>query len=235
MKYFLLFLFLFSQGAADVYGIRIDGDEVFYNREEGESLDVLSDRISSYLAGVDKTMPESVKAEIMKTSLEDFPNISAKSLEWVRDNIDLGEEKDPGLLKAFKDVVKWSGIRGDDIAAILRLAFHADIHKREFVISDSISDRIIAWRETTTPEVKYSPSGQGEINWAWKLESTKKRKYGVLHVGIDLKKRTFVCYESDVGLYFPEGETMERIYAEIVQEPDMAGIWLGKGFKDRGK
>lgn len=235
MKYFLLFLLLFSHGFIDVYGIRIDGDEVFYNGEEAESMDALSDRISRYLEGVCKTMPESVKDEIVKTSLEDLPNVSEKSLDWVRDHIDLGTEIDPELLKAFRDVIKWSGIRGDDIPAILRLAFHAHLHEREFFISDSISDRIIGWRETSTPEVKYSPSGQGEINWAWKLESTKKRKHGVLHVGIDLKKRTFICYESDVGLYFPEGETMERIYREIVQEPDMAGIWLGKGFKESGE
>ena len=198
-------------------------------------MDALSNQLSSYFSGVIKTMPDSVKTEIANASLEDYSKISEKSQEWVTDHIDGGYEIDSGLLKAFHDVVKWSGINGHDIPAILRLTFHAYIHKKDLVISDKISDCIIWWRETSTPEVKYSPSGHGEINWAWKLESTKKRKHGVLHVGIDLKKRTFICYESDVGLYFPEGETMERIYREIVQEPDQAGIWLGKGFQDQSK
>jgi hypothetical protein len=68
----------------------------------------------------------------------------------------------------------------------------------------------------------------GRIDWIWTLEE-KSRPHGVMHVGIEVERRNFVCYERSLGIYFPEGDKLERIYREIVQNSEMAGGHLGIG------
>jgi hypothetical protein len=50
-----------------------------------------------------------------------------------------------------------------------------------------------------------------------------------MHVGLDVKKRNFICFERNLGVYIPEGEKLERIYREIVQVPAMARDHIGLG------
>lgn len=231
MKKFLLCLLLFAHGVTGAHGFRFDGDEVYFNKEEAESMDLLSERLSRYFSSAEEQIPESLKAEILKLKSPKFYELPLESQELFRVHIELAASSDPEVSKSIIDVWKWSGLKVGDAADIKWLAFYAHLHKQDYDISESVADSMIMWREATPPEVRFSPDGRGEIKWIWLLESSKKRQNGTLHVGIDLKKRTFICYESDLGLYFPEGEVMERIYREIVQEPEMAGIWLGKGFK----
>jgi hypothetical protein len=165
---------------------------------------------------------------MMNIKPTDFSKTSEKTIAWLEQN--LNYENDVDLLKAVKVVEKFSKIHAVDVEGVVWGAFWEYLHKQRLKLPDKVANYIILWREENSPNIKLSPNGLGEINWLWKLPSTRKRKYGILHVGIDLKKRTFICFESDIGLYFPEGETMERIYTEIVQEPNMAGIFVGKGF-----
>jgi len=50
-----------------------------------------------------------------------------------------------------------------------------------------------------------------------------------MHVGLDVGKRTFICCDRRAGVFFPEGEIMERIYREIVQDQAIAGDHIGVG------
>jgi len=225
--FFLSFVVLFVMSSA--HGYRFSGDEVFFTTDESNEIVVLSDELSKHNQRVSDEMPDDVRDDIIKNEGK-MLSLSEESSKWISDN--LVHSLDDGLSESIDAVVKWSAIHDDDRHAIVINSFGKHVINQPFVLFDEISNYLMYWRENRTPNVQFSPNGLGRINWVWSL-SVNKRKFGQLHVGIDEVKRTFICYESDVGLYFPEGETMERIYTEIVQNPERAGIFLGKGLKER--
>jgi len=180
-------------------------------------------------------MPDNVRAYLSSiaraNSMHDLKD--KDSVVWIHSHIIIGRDQD---LKECIDKLMSSlallgdKIHGGDVASILANSFFALWNKEDFNLDNSIRDSAIYWRQHSTPPARVSLDGLNRISWTWKLE-VESREYGVLHVGIDEKKRTLLCYEYPVGLYFPEGEIMERIYREIVQDQDMAGQLIGVGRK----
>lgn len=72
------------------------------------------------------------------------------------------------------------------------------------------------WNENSDPPIRFAPDGQGSIRWVWRLEN-KSRIHGIIHVGIDKRTGRFLCYEYPIGVYYPEGPVLERIFFEIVR------------------
>lgn len=192
----------------------------------------LASEINSFQKEMIHRMPDNVRKDILAASDPiNIYNLSEDSQKWVGQNIANGVSE--GISKYFDLLsveLRLSGDRlGDeDYSAILEQSFFHQVRTSPFNLEEEILHYANYWREHTTPNVRLSPNGLGEIDWRWQL-SVAERPDGVLHVGIDRKKRTFICYERTVGIYFPEGDVMERIYAEIVQDPNMAGEFVGKG------
>ena len=134
---------------------------------------------------------------------------------------------------AYKTLNLWADVESGYENGILFDALTEYIKTKDIKNFDAIVTlSILRYRESKKPNIQYSPDGKNSISWLWQLK-VDTREYGCLHVGIDEVKRNFLCYEADVGLYYPEGETLERIYCEIIQDPVMASMWLGKGRKEK--
>jgi hypothetical protein len=190
------------------------------SRYQNEAVKKMPDKVRSYLSGLDK--PKSIH------DLKD-----EESIRWIHTNIIHGGDADlEECIEKLISSLALSGdkVHGDDISSMLEDSFFALLNSEDFDLEKSIRNDAIYWREHSKPSVKVSPDGLNTIDWIWEL-AVESREHGVLHVGIDEKKRTFICYEHPVGVYFPEGETMERIYREIVQDPDMARHYIGVGRK----
>jgi hypothetical protein len=198
-----------------------------------KTLDLLGKSISRHQSKAINEMPGNVRSYLSSIinpkkiyDLED-----EDSMLWIHTHIINGRDQN---LKESIDrmmaslALSGDRIHGDDVSSILEDHFFALWNKEEFDLEDSIRGYAEHWRERSKPSVRLSPDGLNPIEWIWELE-VESRKHGVLHVGIDTKKRTFICYEYPLGLYFPEGEIMERIYREIVQDQDMAQHHIGVG------
>jgi hypothetical protein len=179
-------------------------------------------------------IPEDVRNELSKCKDQgDILKSPDYVQKWVNENISYFSDVETAQAfnRLTEDVLK-SGdyIDGDAISQILELSFLSMLNGKPFDLNKSITDTVAYWRENRTPNIKFSPQGLGKIQWTWKIRELTRYE-GVIHVGLDIKKRTFICYEYGKGLYFPEGDIMERIYSEIVQDPIMAGTHIGKGRK----
>jgi hypothetical protein len=202
---------------------------------EENTLESLEKIIYEYQEKAIEGMPKSVRSHLLSIdkpkSIHDLKD--KDSVIWFEKHIIYGGGLELSeCIKKLESSLALSGdrINGEDLLSIKSDSFFALWNKEDFNLSESIRSYAIYWREHSKPPVRVSPDGQNPIDWIWGLE-VKSREHGVLHVGLDEKKRTFVCYEYPVGLYFPEGETMERIYREIVQNPDMALHYIGLGRK----
>ncbi|RYZ82295.1 MAG: hypothetical protein EOP06_21935 [Proteobacteria bacterium] len=200
-----------------------------------ETLDLLDESMSRYHKKLIEKMPDEVRLRL--ASLDKPKSIyelkDTESILWFHNHVKVGGDEE--LIKSveklrFELAVSGDKIHGDDVGSIFESSFFATWNKEDFDLKESIVKFAIYWRERTTPAQQLSPDGMNPIGWHWQLD-VESREDGVMHVGIDQKKRTFICYEHTVGIYFPEGETLERIYREIVQNPDMAGEFVGKGRK----
>jgi hypothetical protein len=226
--YILLIITIFTATVLNVYSHVIDGDSVKFSEEDVIQIDELHRNLIKYNDSQRNKIPDFIKKEILENE-GDFKKIPDKSSEWISINVSSNVNEE--IARSIKLLMSWSGLHQDDISSLFGLSFCKQVANRPFNIFEFVSDHILYWREHGKPDVKLSPNGNGRIMWLWNL-NTNKRKFGNIHVGIDEKKRHFVCFESDLGLYFPEGEMMERIYSEIIQEPDVAGIHLGKGRRE---
>ena len=118
----------------------------------------------------------------------------------------------------------------DDMSGVILETFWCKRHGKDLRIEERVDYYNAYWQETKEPEIEVAPEGKGKIRWIWKLE-VPSRPHGILHVGMDLKTRRFVCFEHATGIYYPEGAVLERIRTEIVQDPLMAGSQLGQGLR----
>jgi hypothetical protein len=176
-------------------------------------------------------IPNDVKNELIKCKdRNDINKTPVHVQQWISDNVsnltDIETAESFGNMAAYLRE-KGDYIHGDDVSVMLESAFLSKLNGKQYDLEKYIIETVIYWRENKTPDVKYSPLGLGEIKWIWKLDQPARIK-GVVHVGIDKTKRVFICYEHGKGLFFPEGDILERIYAEIVQDPSMAGSHIGK-------
>lgn len=118
----------------------------------------------------------------------------------------------------------------DDMSSAVLGTFWCKRHGKDLRIEERVADYKAYWQEEKRPGIGVAPEGKGKIQWIWKLE-VSSRPHGVLHVGMDLKTRRFLCFEHQTGIFYPEGAVLERIRAEIVQNPDMAGSQVGQGLR----
>lgn len=205
-------------------GYEFHNDNVQFDEYEKSIIEDLSKELYQYHDKNYKDLPKELRAAIEKPGFTNYFELPEELGERFQFYLMSGEN----LRVHFGKLYRWCKIHSDDGAWIMWESLLDYINKRDFELDAQIAKHMLIYRENTHPEFALSPNGQGKIHWAWRLP-TDKRKYGIIHVGIDEKKRTFLCYECGVGIYFPEGDVMERIYTEIVQDPDSAGIWLGKG------
>ena len=157
-----------------------------------------------------------------------FQTGSESSQIWIHQNF--SQFRDDGDIKvALKfEVLKMP----DAISQILTQTFWCKVHGQAYFLNDKLKSIGAYWKERECPKVKLSPLGGGKIEWYWQLDS-HERPDGILHVGVDLKTRMFLCYEINKGIYFPTGMVLERIRSEIVQNEVVAGDRLGKGYLDK--
>ncbi len=192
--------------------------------------DVLLDNLSRQIAKLDDEKFKSISKDILRKisecpSPDDFAKLDLESQNWLHQNFD----NFGGNVKIGEAFSKLKEVRSDgDGYEILCESFWCRLNGKPFDLGKSVESIGIYWLEHDSPEIKFAPEGRGKVDWIWQLEVII-RPHGVLHVGIDTKTRRFLCYERMVGVYYPEGETLERIYAEIVQDPIRAGIHIGKG------
>jgi hypothetical protein len=189
-------------------------------------LDVLSRQIAKFQDEKIKSMPKEILRKITEcTSPHDFTKLDLECQTWLRNNF----SNCGGNLELGETFSKLKEIRGDDDASmILAESLWCRLNGKPFDLAKAVESIGIYWLENESPEIKFAPEGKGKIDWIWKLD-VKNRLHGCLHVGIDTMTRRFLCYERTIGVYYPEGETLERIYAEIVQDPIAAGEHIGKG------
>lgn len=204
------------------------------NEPTREVIFELEDRTKLFYDGLIKQMPDLVRQKIFACETpEGMDDLSPEIQIWLQENVDLTRNLDFAeiLNKLHLTILnRGQNLIGGNFGEIFNRAFWRCLHNKPLEFEEEVRNNVIHVMENSTPDVKYSPQGKGEIEWLWKLP-VKERLHGVLHVGIDLKKRTFICYERSIGVYFPEGETLERIYREIVQNPDNAGSHIGIGRK----
>lgn len=228
MKKFFLILLSIASLHLTAEAFIFNGDNVEFDEYELNSIDLWGSAIYKYHDNNYKKLAAQVRGEIEKLKTAEIYDLQVNTLEILKGYLQGTEDLD----KSYQAVRRWSEFHGDDRTTIMWETLLDYIHKKDFELSVKVAESMLVYRESQPPEIEFSPNGQGKISWYWNLK-TNRRKFGKIHVGLDLKKRTFVCYESDVGLYFPEGEIMERIYSEIVQVPEMANQWLGKGRKEK--
>jgi hypothetical protein len=135
---------------------------------------------------------------------------------------------DSRLAKHMRDL---GFTHADDISAVILDTFWCKRHQKDLRIEERVAYYKAYWQEQKDPDIEFAPEGKGKIRWIWKLE-VPSRLHGVLHVGMDLKSRRFVCFEHTTGIYYPEGSVLERVYTEIVQNPEMAGYQFGQGLRE---
>lgn len=183
-----------------------------------------------------KKMPENIHNELLGIkSFDDFYKLSESTQIWVEQNV--SQVRDVEISNIFTNFTNVSYLHGDDVSKILRETFILKVGNKKLDLKNKIEMSMIYWIEQSIPIFNASPEGNGKITWIWKLP-TKERKLGVIHVGLDDKSRRFICYERNRGIYYAEGEILERIRAEIVQNTDMASGRVGKGYfenKERQK
>jgi hypothetical protein len=176
-----------------------------------------------------KSMSKGMLKKISKCeSVDDLKHLDLDAQKWLHQNFCMAPDMKMGANFEKLDEIKM----GDDVYLILSDTFWCRVKGKPIELRKRIDSVGLYWKETTRPLIKVAPEGRGGIDWRWKLDIST-RPHGTMHVGLDTKTQRFICYEHTVGLYYPEGDVLNRIRAEIVQDPDMAGIWIGKGRRER--
>lgn len=99
-------MLLFAHGVTGAHGFRFDGDEVYFNKEETESMDLLSERLSRYFSSAEEQIPESLKAEILKLKSPKFYELPLEFQEMFCETVDMLANFDPEVSKSVREVEK---------------------------------------------------------------------------------------------------------------------------------
>lgn len=142
--------------------------------------------------------------ESQKWLLEDLPNVLAT----------------PEILELYSKL-EWEHNFGNQ-GVILDL-FIAVMRGQEFDILQKLRSSKLYKLEQQNPKQELTPIGRNKIVWIWRL-NVEGREHGTLHVGIDVKTRNFICHEYTIGIYYPEGEVLQRIHKNIVQDDKLYGL-----------
>lgn len=209
-----------------------NNDPDLFSDKDRDLIDKLEESVGQSMDEIIKIIPNEIREETLKLKSKNDYYKSKEIDLWYRTKAI--HHIDVKVHNKFENIISKYYIHSDDIFDMLLESFIDKVNKREIDLESKIRSSIIYWRENSTPPVKISPEGGGEIKWIWTLP-TDERQSGILHVGIDAKARRFVCYERTKGNYFPEGLVMERINAEIVQNPEVASDHVGKGYLEKIK
>ena len=106
---------------------------------------------------------------------------------------------------------------GDDCRSLVYQTFRRYVKGLPLELNWQLADTQLYWDERSEPQQSESPEGGGLIEWFAKLDVVE-RQHGVVHVGLDVNTRRFLCYELGKGLYYPEGVMLERIRGQVVQD-----------------
>ncbi len=192
--------------------------------DRNKLLETLSRQITRYNSELEKGMPETVRRKIAAAKSTNVHSLDRECQEWLRRDSHGGEQAD-----IWENFNKLKEIRTtDDGVSILLESFVCHVQGKPFDLTKCVDLIGIYWLENEIPNIHIAPEGKGKVEWLWGLD-VQTRPHGILHVGIDTVTRRFLCFERGVGVYYPEGETLERIYSEIVQNPLVAGIHIGNG------
>ena len=224
MKIFF-FLTLFGLALpAEAQGQKKDATVEF----DAECVDIITNLETELTKAHDqliKEIPEDFKKSLNTwVSYDGMFQLPIETLTWLHENaFIIREPRLAETIDKLNESIEKRGdtFHGDDMSEILRVSFWNRLQGKPIELDDGLKSSVLYWREWTVPEIRFSPLGRGEIKWIWTLQ-IPTRTHGVMHVGLDLAKRTFVCYEHGLGLYFPEGEVMDRINREIVRNSDLA-------------
>ena len=196
-------------------------------RSKHELLQDLESALIEWYDEKAKIMPAKIKQEIAQcNSAKEFNRMSVASQNWLHQQFaGLDEGEVSKLLSEFEEIKL-----GDDVLSLCSETYWSYLRKEPLKLKERIELIGLYWLENDRPyKIQHAPVGGGKIDWIWKLP-VKERTHGILHVGLDTKSRRFICYEQTIGVYYPEGRTLERIRAEIVQDKIMAGKHIGKGW-----
>lgn len=153
--------------------------------------------------------------EDLKDKDKTFGKLSKESQKWLSE--ELGQ-----ILLTPKSIELYSKIEwllNDDGAHINTELFIEFMRGQEVDLLQKLRSVKLFRLETRRPEQVVTPIGRNKIVWIWTF-AVKEREHGILHVGIDIKTRNFVCYENTIGIYYPEGGRLQFLHKNIVQNSD---------------
>jgi hypothetical protein len=145
-----------------------------------------------------------------------FHQLPMHSQQWLSQQ----QSENPRIATLYRS---FDFLTGDDIIDLNTTLLLNYLRGQEVDILQKLRSIQLYWAERDTPTQTLSPRGLNKIIWAWQL-GLDSREHGVLHVAIDTVTRDFVCYEHTIGIYYPEGKTLNRIYSEIVQHPEKLNL-----------
>jgi hypothetical protein len=232
---FRSFLVCFSLAALSVFQLYAEEDlysdpvtkEPLLSVPVAEAIDEVENKMNAFHDVVSKGMPNHIRLEVLGCDTVDkIDLLPAESQLWLHKNVQSLGDLDVG--EALERISKELTFHMGDCSTLALESFWSRLKNIPYNYHLFFVQAAIRWRENERPTITNSPQGMGRIDWIWTLEE-KSRPHGVMHVGIEVERRNFVCYERSLGIYFPEGDKLERIYREIVQNPEMAGGHLGIG------
>jgi|GEM_PF-2459623 len=191
-------------------------------------LEELDENLGVHWEKIIKNMPPRYLAEIKSVeSSAGLIDLNIQTLKWMSANLypkgdeALGLKKRLGRIDALKNQ--------NDLELFLRESFWSKVKGRDFHIADRLEDFETYWKESTTPNISVVPGTNEKLEWIWKLP-VATRQNGIIHVGLVTVSRKFICFEQNRGIYYPTGATLEKVRAEIVQDPDVSLEFIGKGY-----
>ena len=183
-----------------------------------DRMHALEEEISDRMKELDSLIPETIRDEIIALECPGgFWNLSDDAQRWISQNSVLTREVD---IKFQRELERYPLLQNaPDLWRMFFETYWRHLKGLPLDFRSQLEDVELYWAESNIPNQNRAPEGGGEIDWAWRLK-VNERRHGITHVGVDLATRRFVCYEHGRGLFYPEGNLLERIRGEIVQNPD---------------
>lgn len=191
-------------------------------------LEKLDENLAVHWDTIIKNMPPRYLAEINSVeSSAGLIDLNIETLKWMSVNLYPEGDKALELKKRLGrlDALK----KQNDLELFLRESFWSKVKGLDFHIAARLEDFETYWKESTTPNISVVPGTDEKLEWIWKLPVTT-RQNGIIHVGLVIVSRKFICFEQNRGIYYPTGATLEKVRAEIVQNPDASLNFIGKGY-----
>ncbi len=195
---------------------RIANDKIEFRVElDFESADMLKKKLVEIFSEMKKknSIPEFLNPDIENKN-KSLSQFSLQSQIWVNEQL-IDQVVTPEIINLSK---KFPFLGYNDFSGLVFDSFLSFMRGEEWDIVEQMRSKKLYWDEIRTPEQVLSPLDLNKIIWIYKLP-VERRERGILHVGLDSVTHNFICYEYTIGIYYPEGKTMERIFSEIVQDP----------------